>query len=258
MEDVSLLSAEISVDYPTKRGVLRGARLEVAAGEILGLVGQSGSGKSTLALALLGLLDGATVTGTARLNGRDLLGASGEELRRMRGSAVSLIPQSPLSALNPALRIAAQMREAWIAHATASWQSALPGVRRLLESVGLPGDDAFLRRYPSQISVGQAQRVLVAMALLHNPALLIADEPTSALDMITQRDVLDLLRNVQRERGMGILFISHDLISIAGLCGRIAILWEGEIVECEAPERILRSPRHPYTQKLVNAAPRWP
>lgn len=258
MESVSLLSADISVDYPAKAGVLRRCRIEVASGEILGLVGQSGSGKSTLALALLGLLNGARVSGTAVLNGRNLFEMTPGELRRIRGRVVSLVPQSPLSALNPALRIGSQFREAWLAHGTGSWRSAIDDVRRLLETVGLPADDRFLRRFPAEVSVGQAQRVLLAMALLHRPALLIADEPTSALDMITQREVLDLIRRLQAEHGMGVLFISHDLISIAGLCHRIAILHEGEIVECGPPAQIFHAALHPYTQKLVRAAPKWP
>jgi len=254
-----VLSADLFVDYPGKPGVLRGAKIDVLPGEILGLVGQSGSGKSTLALAILRLLGhtGAKIHGRIRLLGTDLNGCGERKMREVRGRQVSLIPQSPDAALNPALRIGTQMREAWRAHSSESWASQSQRVLDLMASCGLPSDATFLRRYPSQISVGQAQRILIVMALLHSPPLLIADEPTSALDLITQHDVLHLLATLNRERRMSVLFISHDLLAVATLCHRLAILHEGVIVECGTVRQVIDSPVHPYTRQLIDAVPRW-
>ena len=235
--------------------MLRDLTIDVNRGEIVGLVGESGCGKSTLALSILKLLDhsGARVEGTVVLHGEDLMQLSERQMRNVRGRQVSLIPQSASSALNGALRIGTQLREAWIAHSKESWSRQLPRIRGLLQSCGLPSDDGFLKRYPDQISLGQAQRVLIVMAVLHGPALLIADEPTSALDVVTQRDVLQLLKRINHEQRMSVLFIYHDLSTVAALCDRIAILHEGVIVESAAVQSVLTSPSHPYTQELVAA-----
>lgn len=253
-----LLSAELWVDYPQRKGVLAGARLEVLPGEMLGLLGQSGSGKSTFSMAVLGLLRSAraAIRGSVVLNGHELIAAPERKMRELRGRVVSLVPQSPLLALNPALRIGTQLREAWIAHGRHSWKQQIDLVRGNLVQAGLPGDDSFLERFPRQISVGQAQRVLIVMALMHAPALLIADEPTSALDMITQREILDLIRRINVERRMSVLFISHDLLSVASICDRIAILHEGSIVECGPVREVMDSPRHPFARKLISSLPR--
>jgi peptide/nickel transport system ATP-binding protein len=255
----AVLSARISVDYPGKKGVLRGASIDIFPREIVGLVGQSGAGKSTMALAILGLLDhtGARVHGQTMLLGQDLTRLDERQLRTVRGRLVSLVPQSPAAALNPALRIGTQVREAWRAHSSEPWSSQEERVAGLFTTVGLSAGEAFLKRFPSQISAGQAQRVLIMMALLHSPPLLIADEPTSALDVITQREVLDLLARTGRERHMSMLFISHDLLAIAGLCHRLAILHEGEIVECGPVKSVLAAPIHPYTKRLIAAVPKW-
>jgi ABC-type dipeptide/oligopeptide/nickel transport system ATPase component len=245
------------VDYPQKPGVLRGVRIEILPGEILGLVGQSGSGKSTLALAILRLLGhtGARIHGKAVLLGQDLIARGERELREIRGRIVSLVPQSPLTALNPALRIGAQLREAWRAHSREPWQPGGPRVSTLLQFAGLTPAEVFLRRYPREISVGQAQRVLIVMALLHSPALVIADEPTSSLDVVTQREVLDLLTRLTREEQMSMLLISHDLLSVAVNSHKLAILHDGAIVEQGPVENVLASPRHPYTRELLKAFP---
>jgi ABC-type dipeptide/oligopeptide/nickel transport system ATPase component len=255
-----LVSARFSVRYGEKPPVLREAELEIRQGEVLGLVGQSGSGKSTLAMSMLGLLDTkrATTEGAIRFQDCDLLQLREREWRATRGRRISLVLQSPLSSLNPALRIRTQLREAWRAHAKGSNVECDQKIAAALRSVSLPSNDEFVRKYPSQMSVGQAQRVLIAMAVMHRPALLIADEATSALDVITQSEILALFAQLNREIGMAILYISHDLPSVAGICHRIAILHEGKIVECGTREQIFASPRHEYTRRLMAALPRLP
>jgi ABC-type glutathione transport system ATPase component len=256
MSNQPLLSLNISVDYPGKPGVLRDVSLELQRGEIVGLVGQSGSGKSTLAMAILRLLDlkSGAVRGRVEFGGRDLMGLSEREMRRVRGKEIGLVLQSPMTALNPALRIGTQLEEAWRCHGGTkeSWKSK---AMELLESVSLPAEPSFLRRFPRQLSVGLAQRVLIAMAILHRPPLLLADEPTSALDVITQSEILQLFAKLSRELDMGMLFISHDLLAVSTLCHRVAILHEGEIVECAATAEIFDRPRHGYTKQLIAALP---
>jgi len=253
-----LLSANVSVRYGNKAPVLRDVQLELRQGEILGLIGQSGSGKSTLAMSILGLLPNrrAKVEGAIHFNGSDLLTLRERELRTLRGRKIALVLQSPQSSLNPALKIQTQLKEAWRAHASGSNADCDQAIRSALESVSLPSTDDFLRKYPSQMSVGQAQRVLIAMAIIHRPSLLIADEATSALDVITQSEILALFRELNRSAGMAILFISHDLASVAGICDRVSILHEGQIVESGTAHEVLTRPQHAYTQRLIAAIPR--
>ena len=255
-----LLSAHLWLRYGKKPPVLSDVDVDICRGEVLGLIGQSGSGKSTLAMAILGLLDHkhAQVEGTVRFDGADLLRLSESDLRALRGRKIALVLQSPLSSLNPALKIRTQLKEAWRAHASGPKADCEAAIRAALESVSLPATDEFLRKYPTQMSVGQAQRVLIAMAVMHRPALLIADEATSALDVITQSEILALFRELNRNSGMAILYISHDLASVAGICDRIAILHEGQIVESGSTEQVLTSPRHEYTQRLMAAMPKMP
>jgi ABC-type glutathione transport system ATPase component len=255
-----LLSANLTVDYRNKTGVLRDVSLQIAHHEIVGLVGQSGSGKSTLALSLMGLLPwkGGCVRGQVLFRGRNLLQSSERELRTIHGKEMSIVLQSPLSALNPALSVGAQLREAWKAHERGRDEEGLAAIQTALESVSLPADKAFLRRRPSQLSVGQGQRVCIAMAILHRPALLLADEATSALDPITQSEILNLFARLNRDMGTALLYISHDLLSVAALCHRICILYEGEIAECGTPEAIFHSPQHEYTRRLISALPGAP
>ena len=255
-----LLSAHISVRYGSKPPVLQSAALEVACGEIVGLIGQSGSGKSTFAMAILGLLDRKKVDieGSIQFEGRELLTLRERELRELRGREIALVLQSPLSSLNPALKIRTQLKEAWYAHARSSPADCDCAMRAALEAVSLPSDDDFLRKVPAQMSVGQAQRVLIAMAVMHRPALLIADEATSALDVITQAEILSLFRQLNRNFGMGILYISHDLASVAGICDRISILHKGHIVESGSAKSVLLNPQHAYTQRLIAAVPKFP
>lgn len=253
-----LLSLCVDAGYPGRPNILRGVSLEMGCGEILGLVGQSGCGKSTLALAILRLLPWkrGQVDGWIRLGGRDLLGLRESEMRSIRGREISLVLQSPLSALNPALRIGDQLTEAWRAHSESfQREECLRAIFRSLADVSLPVDAELLRRYPAQLSVGQAQRVLIAMAILHRPALLIADEPTSALDVVTQSEILRLFSRLSRKFNMGILLISHDLLSIAAISHRVAVMDQGEIVECRPAAELFRKPAHPFTRTLIAAVP---
>ena len=255
-----LLAAHLSVRYGEKPAGLRDVEFEIRRGEVLGLVGQSGSGKSTLAMSILGLLDRkhTKIEGTIKFDGLDLLTLREHELRGLRGRKIALVLQSPLSSLNPALKIRTQLKEAWRAHASGPAADCDSAIRAALQSVSLPSSEEFLRKHPSQMSVGQAQRVLIAMAVMHRPALLIADEATSALDVITQSEILALFRELNRTSGMAILYISHDLASVAGICDRIAILHEGQIVEAGTTAQVLLSPRHEYTQRLMAAMPKMP
>jgi ABC-type glutathione transport system ATPase component len=255
-----VLSANLSVDYRNKKGVLRDVALQIAPHEILGLVGQSGSGKSTLALALLGLLPlkGGVIRGEVILGGRNLLQSSDRELRAIHGKEMSVVLQSPLAALNPALSIGSQLNEAWKAHERGKNSEGSAAIVAALNSVSLPSDKEFLRRRPSQLSVGQGQRVCIAMAVLHRPRLLLADEATSALDPITQAEILNLFARLNCEMGTAMLYISHDLLSVAALCHRICILHQGQIVESGTPEAIFNAPQHDYTRRLVAALPTSP
>jgi len=255
-----LLSANVSVDYRNKRGVLKDICLSIERGEIVGLVGQSGSGKSTLALSLLNLLPGkgGAICGEVLFKGENLLSCPERKLRNIRGREISIVLQSPLTALNPVLSIGTQLTECWKVHARGKSAQGQAAICSALENVSLPATCEFLKRLPSELSLGQGQRVCIAMAVLHRPALLLADEATSALDPITQSEILHLFGSLNRNLGTAILYISHDLLSVAALCHRICILHEAQIVECGSPQQIFHSPQHDYTRRLVAALPGLP
>ena len=253
-----MIEARISAAYGRGEPVLSDASFAIAEGEVLGLAGESGSGKSTLALAMMRLLHlrGGQSWGELRLGGRDLFALPEKDMRRLRGRELGLVLQNPMSALNPSLRLETQFAETWRAHAKGpGWREC---AAELLEHVSLPADREFLRRFPSEISVGQAQRVYIAMAVMHRPSLLIADEPTSALDVVTQAEILSLFAALARQFAMSVLFISHDLAALATISDRIAVLREGRVVECVPARELFANPRHEYTRRLIAAIPRLP
>lgn len=250
-----LLRVHLDAGYSGK-SVLRDIRFDLERGQVIGLVGASGAGKSTLVLSLLGLLPwrGGRVTGTVELEGENLLELSERKLRALRGRRIAFIPQSPMTALNAAISLRNHFHEAWKAHSREGRAALELRMRELLTEVQLPCDSEFLRRRPSEISVGQAQRVLIALALLHGPALIIADEPTSALDPVTQTQIVDMLKKLNRRHGTTLVYISHDLVSVLQLSDRIAVLHAGAIVETLHVSDIAAA-RHPATQALLAALP---
>lgn len=254
-----LLQVHLDASYGQHQ-VLKGVQLELHAGEVLGLVGTSGAGKSTLVLALLGLLPwrGGKVVGEVLLEGKDLLRMKEKEARCIRGSRIALIPQSPTTALNNAVSLRVHFEEAWRAHEHSGRGALEDRLTSLLPQVQLPSNAEFLRRKSTQISVGQAQRVMIALALLHRPALLIADEPTSALDPLTQAELLKLLKELNRSTKTAMLYISHDLISVIQLCHRLAVLDAGTIVETLDVNALEEQARDPTTIALLKALPVLP
>jgi peptide/nickel transport system ATP-binding protein len=258
MSEEPLIRVALEAAYGTK-SVLRDIRFELRPGEVLGLVGTSGAGKSTLVQSMMGLLPwrGGSVRGEVLLRGENLLQMSESRLRAFRGRKIALIPQSPTAALNPAISLERHFREAWNAHAAGNRGDCAARVGELLAKVQLPQDREFLQSRPSQISVGQAQRILIALALLHNPELIIADEPTSSLDPVTQSQIVELLRALNRELRATLLYISHDLVSVLQLADQIAVLDRGTIVECLPVSRVSEA-HHPATKSLLAALPAPP
>lgn len=250
-----LLRVNIQASYG-KRQVLRDVHFELNAGEALGFVGTSGAGKSTLVMALLGLLPwrGGQVRGEVLMDGRNLLELREREMRTLRGKGIALVPQSPMTALNPAVSLRSHFEEAWSAHEDSGRKVLDTRLAELLADVQLPGDAEFLRRRSGEVSVGQAQRVMIALALLHRPKVLVADEPTSALDPVTQAEVLTLLKRLNRSTGTALLYVSHDLISVLQMCDRMAVLSEGSVVECLAVGEI-ESATHAATLALLGSLP---
>ncbi|HEY0315125.1 MAG TPA: ABC transporter ATP-binding protein [Sphingomonas sp.] len=252
---MSLLAIEgLSVDYDGQAAV-RDVSLAVAPGEIVALVGESGSGKSTVALAAMGLLPGSAATsGTVAVAGRTLASLGARDGDRLRGGTVSMVFQEPMSALNPAMRIGAQVAEAIRLHACMSRREAGVRAAEVLGRVGLPPEVAPPTRYPHELSGGQCQRVAIAIAIAAGPALLIADEPTTALDVTTQAHVLALLRRLVAEEGMGLLLVSHDLAVVADVADRILVMKDGAVIERGRPGDLLLRPQAAYTRSLIESA----
>jgi peptide/nickel transport system ATP-binding protein len=237
--------------------VVRELSVAIAPGEVLGLVGESGSGKSVTSLAILGLLESAAeVRGSIRFDGEELLNLRPEAMRRYRGRRVAMIFQEPMTALNPVMPVGRQIAEAIETHQpTLTRREVRKAVIANLEAVALPEPEKRYADYPHQFSGGQRQRILIAMALANRPQLLIADEPTTALDVTVQAQVLTLLRDLQQQFGLAMLFISHDLAVVAEVADRVAVMRHGWLLEQGSREQIFHRPRHPYTRSLLGAVP---
>jgi peptide/nickel transport system ATP-binding protein len=248
---------DLRITYPSQGGgvpAVRGVDLEVGTGEVVGLAGESGCGKSTIAAAILRLLPkGTKVEGTILLDGQDMLALSPGKLRAARWAGASIIFQGAQHSLNPVQKVGEQIAEAIVVHQQAGEREAAIQVGALLEQVGLPPRRA--GDYPHELSGGQKQRVMIAMALACTPSLVIADEPTTALDVMVQAQVLRLLKQLQRDLGLSMIFITHDLSVLVEVADRLAIMYAGRIVEEGPAERVFHEPKHPYTDALAAAFP---
>jgi ABC-type dipeptide/oligopeptide/nickel transport system ATPase component len=257
--DVDALRVEdLSIAYGGAAPSVSEVSLRVRAGEIVGVIGESGSGKSSVALAMMGLLpDSATVTAqTMTVAGSEMKDAAERDWAGVRGVRASMVFQEPMSALNPCMRIGAQIAEVLLIHGIADKKAARAKALDILRLVRMPDPERRMGYYPHQLSGGQRQRVVIAIAVAANPTLLVADEPTTALDVTVQAQILDLIRTLRDETGMGVLFISHDLGVIGQLCERIAVMYRGRIVESGTTQRVLEDPQHPYTKALLESIPR--
>ena len=239
--------------------ILRKVALALERGEVRGLVGESGAGKSTIAKALLGILPRTVhVTGgTIRFEGRDLLTAPAAVLRQIIGSEISLIPQDPQTALNPGRRIEAQLTDGLRLRRGMSARDAHARALTLLEEVHIREPDRVLRAYPHELSGGMRQRVLIASAFALEPKLVIADEPTTALDATVQKQILRLIRGMQKAHGTGVVFVTHDLGVVAQICDSVTLLYAGQVIEEGRTADVLASPQHAYTKALIAAGPRY-
>jgi dipeptide transport system ATP-binding protein len=252
--------SDLSVELPTANGMLRAVdqvSFELEEGGVLGVVGESGSGKSVTMLALMGLvpLPGRVSAERLTFAGRDLLGIGDRERRRLIGKDIAMIFQDPTTSLNPCFTIGFQLVEALQLHEGMDRSSARRRTIELLEQVGIPAAESRLKAFPHQLSGGMSQRVMIAMAIACNPRLLIADEPTTALDVTIQAQILDLLRSLQRERGMALILITHNMGVVAEMARRIIVMYAGEIVEDRSAADLFGSPEHPYTAALLAALP---
>jgi oligopeptide/dipeptide ABC transporter ATP-binding protein len=250
---------DLRVAFSTPDGILeavRGLSFSVDRGRVLGVVGESGSGKSVATQTMVGLTRGARVSGEAIFEGHDLLRMSPAELRAVRGRGIAMIFQNPLSSLHPLHRIGWQIVELIQAHDAAPKRQARARAIELLGLVGIPRPDRRVDDYPHQFSGGMLQRAMIAMALALDPRLLIADEPTTALDVTVQAQILRLLRRLQRERGMALIMITHDLGVIAELADEVVVMYAGRAMEVAPRRELFRTPGHPYTRGLFASIPR--
>ncbi|ARE40548.1 Oligopeptide transport ATP-binding protein OppD [Rhodovulum sp. P5] len=251
---------DLWVRFPTRKGVfeaVRGVSFRLGR-ERLGIVGESGSGKSMTGRAILRLIrpPGQVEAGHIRLEGANLLEKSEVEMRKVRGERISMVMQDPKFSLNPVMSVGDQLIEAWRLHAKGSRAEARAKAIEMLEAVSIRDPERVMRAYPHEMSGGMGQRIMIAMMLLPDPDLLIADEPTSALDVSVQAQVLQIMDRLVQDRGMGLIFISHDLNLVAQFCDRVLIMYAGRVVEtCEAGK--LHEAKHPYTRGLLNSLPRF-
>jgi oligopeptide transport system ATP-binding protein len=252
---------DLEVEFATYGGTVkavRGVSLEVRAGEVLAIVGESGSGKSVLVQSLMGLTPcppGKVTSGTAMMEGKDLLHLSRSEMESMRGFALSMIFQDPLTSLNPTMTVGQQIAEVIIRHRKISQSEANKEVVDLMKLVQIPEAASRLKQYPHEFSGGMRQRIMIAIALACRPRVLIADEPTTALDVTIQGQILELMKKLIKEIDMAVILITHDLAVVASIADRVAVMYAGEIVETGYVDEIFRNPSHPYTQGLQAAIP---
>ena len=250
----------LQTHFFTRAGVVEavdGVSFSLERGEIMGLVGESGSGKSVTGFSILGLVDppGRVVGGSILFQGEELVGASDERLRRLRGNRIAMIFQDPMMTLNPVLRIDTQMIEAIQAHASVSRREAWERARDGLGAVGIPSPEERLRAYPHQLSGGMRQRVAIAIAFLNDPDLIVADEPTTALDVTIQAQIIYEAQKLCRDRGTALIWITHDLAVVAALADRISVMYAGRVVEAGPTDDVIDAPRHPYTVGLLGSVP---
>ncbi|WP_306118234.1 MULTISPECIES: ABC transporter ATP-binding protein [unclassified Roseitalea] len=250
---------DLSVAFGAPGGDLfavEGVSFAVEPGEIVALVGESGSGKSATSMALARLNEGpgAAIGGSIRLNGEDVLAMDAARLRQLRGKGIAMVFQDAMTALNPCETIGDQIAESLVVHGTANWRAARARAVALLDEVGMPEPQRRAGLYPHEVSGGQRQRAMIALALACDPHLLIADEPTTALDVTIQAQILALLSHMVRRRGMAMILITHDLGVVAGVADRVMVIYAGRIVEMATVEALFAAPRHPYTRDLIKAA----
>jgi len=251
---------KLHTDFPTPQGVVHavnGVSFSLEKGEVLGIVGESGSGKSVTGYSIMQILTspGKITSGSIKFDGEELVGASEEELKKVRGDRISVIFQDPMTSLNPVFTIGNQLIEAIVLHTNRNKEEAIARSIELLELVGINEPEKRLKQYPYQLSGGMRQRVMIAMALACEPDLLIADEPTTALDVTIQAQILELMKKLQKEFKMAIIMITHDLGVVAGMCDRINVMYAGNIVETGSTRDIFYNPKHEYTKGLMKSIP---
>jgi len=250
----------LSVEFQTNDGVVNAVNdvsFFIEAGRTLAIVGESGSGKSQTAFAILGLLaQNGRASGSVKFDGTEILNAPNAQLNRVRSAQISIVFQDPMTSLNPYMRVSEQMSEVLVHHKGLSKTQALRDVIAMLDAVEIPEAKARARLYPHEFSGGMRQRVMIAMSLLCRPKLLIADEPTTALDVTVQAQIMALFSSLQKEFGMAVILITHDLGVVAGFCEEVLVLYGGRIMEQGPVDPIFESPSHPYTRGLLNAIPR--
>lgn len=258
---MTLLSIEnLKTHFFTKAGVVKsvdGVSFDLDRGEILGIVGESGSGKSVTGFSIMGLVDapGRIAEGSIRFDGQNLVDLPEPQMRDLRGRRIAMIFQDPMMTLNPVLRVDTQMIEALRAHGRWSDEAARQRCRDVLGQVGIPSPDERLKSYPHQFSGGMRQRVAIAIALLHQPDLIIADEPTTALDVTIQAQILFEIQKLVAENNTAMIWVTHDLAVVAGLANRVAVMYAGRIVEMGTTDEVVNRPAHPYTSGLIGSAP---
>jgi peptide/nickel transport system ATP-binding protein len=258
--DLLLDVRDLTVQFPTQDGIVNavsGLSFTLRRGETLGIVGESGSGKSVTNLAILGLLNSkrSKIGGEILLHGKDLLKASPSELRDVRGKDVAMIFQDPFACLHPMYRVGSQIAEAVRAHVNVSKSAAFERAVEVLDAVGIPNARARAKDYPHQYSGGMRQRAMIAMALVHNPSVLIADEPTTALDVTVQAQILDLIDNVKRDFDIGVILVTHDLGVVAETAQTVMVMYAGRAVEHGPAREVFDRPQHPYTWGLLESMP---